>query len=247
MTTEAGPAAAVPPARPGRAWRALLHACEYGEAILVAVLLALYSRAFVVQAFEIPSGSMEETLLVGDHVIVNKFVHAPHRGPWRSLLPYRDVARGEVVVFRSPERPEIDLVKRVVALPGDTLALSGKRLLLGGRPVPEPYARFTDPQVLPASAAVPEPLRGRDQMPERRVPDGSFFAMGDNRDDSRDSRVFGTVPLGLVKGRAVLVYWSRRSAPSPSPDRAGPARRLLHAALHFAERTRWRRTFTFVR
>jgi len=109
----------------------LLTACAYAEAILVAVLLALFARAYLFEAFEIPSGSMERTLLVGDHIVVDKAAYAPHRGPWRFLLPYREVSPGDVVVFRSPEEPGKDLIKRAIGLPDDTIRLTGDREVMG--------------------------------------------------------------------------------------------------------------------
>lgn len=238
------PAPPVPARRRRRALAALLSACEYLEAILVAVLLAVFTRAFVFQAFEIPSGSMEETLLVGDHVLVNKFVHARSSGPWRALLPYAEVETGEVIVFRSPERPDLDLVKRVVGRPGDTLRIEGKSLIRNGRKAEEPWALFREPP--PPGPWLAAPERPREGMPERRVPDGSLFVMGDNRDDSRDSRFWGPVPRGLVRGRTVLVYWSRRAEPGGAPRTTGLSR-LLDAALDFPRRTRWSRSFRLVR
>lgn len=222
-----------------------MSACEYAEAILVAVLLAVFTRAFVFQAFEIPSGSMEETLLVGDHVLVNKFVHAKATGPWRALLPYEDVERDEVIVFRSPERPELDLVKRVVGAPSDTLRIDGRRLTRNGRPAEEPWAVYRDRH--PEGAGAPASVPGRAGMPERRVPAGSFFVMGDNRDDSRDSRFWGPVPREMVRGRTVLVYWSREERRVGGPPRASGLSGLLDAALDFPRRTRWRRSFRLVR
>lgn len=238
------PAPPVPAKRRRRVPRALLSACEYLEAILVAVLLAVFTRAFVFQAFEIPSGSMEETLLVGDHVLVNKFVHARATGPWRAILPYAEVETGEVIVFRSPERPDLDLVKRVVGRSGDTLRIEGRSLIRNGRKVEEPWALFRDPP--PPGPWLAAPERPREGMPERRVPAGSVFVMGDNRDDSRDSRTWGPVPQSLVRGRTVLVYWSRAEPGGGPPRTAGPSRHL-DAALDFLSRTRWSRSFRLVR
>lgn len=219
---------------------------EYVEAVLVAVLLALFAKAYVVEAFLIPSPSMEGTLLVGDHVVVNKFVYGSHRGPWARLLPHADVARGDVIVFRYPPDPSRDFVKRVVALPGQEVAVDRKRLLVDGAAPVEPYVRHVDPAVL-TGPDVPVSLARRDEMPPLRVPDQTFFAMGDNRDDSQDSRFWGPVPLALVKGRAVLVYWSVDRSGLPESGRGAAVRAFLETALHFWDRTRWRRTLTAVR
>ncbi|MEO6325328.1 MAG: signal peptidase I, partial [Thermoanaerobaculia bacterium] len=188
---------------------------EYVEAILVAVLFALFVKAFVFEAFQIPSASMEDNLLVGDHVLVNKFAYAPHRGPWARLLPYRDVQRRDVFVFRYPEDPARDFIKRVAAVPGDTVALVRKQLVVNGRAVPEPEVIHRDAAVYENAPEVPESLRRRDELPPFVVPPDSYFALGDNRDGSLDSRFWGTVPAGHVRGRAVLVYWSYDAGASP--------------------------------
>ncbi len=220
---------------------------EYAEAVLVAVLLALFFKTFVFEAFRIPSASMEDNLLVGDHILVNRFVYGPHRGPWARFLPHRDLSRGDVVVFRYPPDPSRDFVKRAVALPGDTVSIESKRLFVNGVLQVEPYVIHRDPRVL-TGAGVPPSLAPRDVFGPFAVPPGSFFALGDNRDDSQDSRFWGPVPEGLVVGRAVLVYWSYdEAAASAFAGRGAVLRRLLDTALHFFGRTRWKRSFHLVR
>jgi signal peptidase I len=220
---------------------------EYAEAILVAVLFALFAKTFVFEAFEIPSASMEPTLLVGDHVVVNKFLYGQATGPWRFLLPHRGVRRGDVVVFRAPHDPRIDLVKRAVAVPADRVSMKAKELSLDDAPVREPYVVHRDPDVFSSDA--PAALRARDEMGPLTIPDGAFLALGDNRDNSRDSRFFGAVPLRLVKGRTLFVYWSveSRAETAGFRGRGAAVRRLLDTALHFFDRTRWRRSFRPVR
>lgn len=212
---------------------------EYLEAVLVAAIFALFSKAFLFEGFEIPSSSMEPNLLVGDHIFVNKFVHAPHRGPWAKVLPYRDVASGEVVVFRAPREPERDLVKRAIALGGDGIAMQGKRVFLNGRPLDEPYTVFRDPETYDL----------RDTMETVTVAEGQLFALGDNRDRSQDSRYWGTAPLDLVRGRALLVYWSYDPGRPPRvfSGRGAGLRRFVDTAIHFFERTRWDRTLHAIR
>ena len=222
------------------------HFREYAEAVLVAVLLALFAKAWAFEAFEIPSGSMEPGLLVGDHVLVDKLAYAPHEGPWRALLPYREVSRGDVFVFRGTKEPGKDFIKRAVAVGSDTVALERKALLVNGVAVAEPYAVHTDPRVL-TGPGVPEVLRGRDELAPQRIPEGNVFALGDNRDDSQDSRFVGPVPLSSVKGRALLVYWSYDAAGATFSGRGASLRKAVATALHFFGRTRWSRSFRVVR
>ena len=178
---------------------------EYFESILVAVVLALFVRTFVFQAFKIPTGSMKPNLLVGDHLIVNKFIFAPTASAIeRALLPMREIRRGDIIVFKFPEEPERDFIKRVIGLPGDTLELKNQTVHVNGQPLKEDYAHYLFP---PA-------VDGQDSYDIRRkygpvtVPEGHYFMMGDNRDDSQDSRFWGFLPQSYVKGRALFIYWS---------------------------------------
>ncbi len=220
----------------------------YAEAMLAAVLVALFFRTWVVEAFRIPSGSMEPGLLPGDHIIVDKFLYGASAGPWGRLLPRREPARGDVIVFRSPAEPSRDLVKRFVGLPGETVEITAKLLVVEGAVPKEPYAVHRDPDTLPKSPDVPKLLATRDHYGPRTLGAGEYLALGDNRDDSADSRVFGPVPRSHLRGRAVLVYWSFDEGAAGSVQGRGAAlRRLLDNALHFFERTRWGRTGLAVR
>jgi signal peptidase I len=193
---------------------------EYFESLVVAVILALFVRTFGFQAFKIPTGSMEPNLLVGDHLLVNKFIFSPAASAIeRALLPTRPVERGEVLVFKYPEDPERDFIKRVIGLPGETLELRNQVIYVNGAPLLEPYAHYQ----LPASGNA----GGEDGDVRRRygpvtVPAGHYFMMGDNRDDSQDSRYWGFLPATFVKGRALFIYWSFGG---PGGTRWG---RLLH-------------------
>lgn len=215
---------------------------EYGEVVLVAVVFALFVRTFLVQAFVVPTPSMENTVLVGDHLVVNKFIYAPHvRAPWTVLLPYRDVRRGDVFVFKFPEDPHRDFIKRVVALPGDMLEIRDKRVFVNGEEADEPRSLHAERRIWPNDPQLPESLRRRDQLPSVRIPADTFFAMGDNRDSSYDSRFWGPVPTANLKGRALFVYWSL-APPIPS----GPSG-LGSAVAGLFRRTRWARSFVAVR
>jgi signal peptidase I len=199
---------------------------EYFESILVAVVLALFVRTFVFQAFKIPTGSMKPNLLVGDHLLVNKFIFAPTAfGLERALLPMRPIERGDIVVFKYPEEPERDFIKRVIGLPGDTLELQNQTILINGQPLNEPYAHYLFP---PAAEGQLEGDLRRKYGPVT-VPDGHYFMMGDNRDDSQDSRFWGFLPQRYVKGRALFIYWSFDTPEDGSPGGFAPRwGRLCH-------------------
>jgi signal peptidase I len=176
---------------------------EYFESLVVAGILALFVRTFDFQAFKIPSGSMEPNLLIGDHLLVNKMVFGPTGSSLeRMVMPVRSVVRGDVLVFKYPEEPSRDFIKRVVGLPGETLELKGTQVYINGQPLSEPYALY---QRLP-DLLLPGDVR-RAYGPVT-IPEGHYFMMGDNRDDSQDSRYWGFLPAGHIKGRALFVYWS---------------------------------------
>ena len=181
---------------------------EYFETIVVAVILALFMRTFVVQAFKIPTGSMEPNLLIGDHLLVNKFVFAPTlSGAERAVLPSADIRRGDIVVFKYPEDPERDFIKRVIGLPGESIELRDRRILVNGRAIEEPYAHYLPrPQGFTGGDAASDDVRVR--YGPVVVPAGSVFVMGDNRDNSQDSRYWGFLPKDNIKGKALMIYWS---------------------------------------
>jgi signal peptidase I len=201
---------------------------DVADVVLVALLLALFARTFVVQAFRIPTGSMEPNLRVGDHLLVNKFVYGGAATSLeRALLPLREPGAGDVAVFRFPRDPGQDFVKRIVGVPGSELSLRRRVLRRDGLTVPEPYAHHSDARDYPDTASLPEFYRRRDNLAPLVVPAGSYFVLGDNRDVSEDSRFWGLVPRHYLKGRALLVYWSRprrQAAPSPAPDDGAPPR-----------------------
>src|SRR5712691_3663562 len=220
---------------------------EYYEALLIAVIFVNFARIFVFQAFKIPTGSMEDNLKVGDHIVVNKFIYGPVSPPWEKLLPLRQIRQGDIIVFRYPLQPDTDFVKRVIGMPGDTLEIRNKVVSINGKALDEPYVIHEDNQVFPAQPALPEPYRSRDQFGPYTVPDGQYFAMGDNRDRSSDSRYWGTVPRSHIKGRAFMVYWSFKGTPPPQDsDVSARVKELAGVVIHFFTRTRWDRTFFVV-
>lgn len=176
---------------------------EYFEAICIAILLALFIRTFVVQAFKIPSGSMLPTLLIGDHLLVNKFIYGirvPFTG--QILIPIKSPKQGDVVVFRFPKDRTIDYIKRVIGTPGDTIEIKDKKVFINGEPVEDPHAQFSSSAVLSAKASP------RDNLGPIVVPEQRIFVMGDNRDNSYDSRFWGFVEQRDILGKAFILYWS---------------------------------------
>jgi len=177
---------------------------EMFESICVAVILAFFVRTFVVQAFKIPSGSMEPNLLIGDHLLVNKFVAAPTLTKAEdTLLPIEAIHRGDVIVFKHPKMPERDLIKRTIGLPGETIELRERRVYINGKPIDEPYAHF-----LFKDTADVAPADVRRNFGPVTVPAGQYFMMGDNRDNSEDSRYWGFLPREYIKGKALFLYVS---------------------------------------
>jgi signal peptidase I len=179
---------------------------EYGEAIIIAVLLALVIRTLVVQAFTIPSGSMMDTLLVGDYILVNKFLYGPEL-PFtdRHMPGLRDPQRGDIIVFKYPQDEKRDFIKRIVAGPGETVQVRGSQVFVNGQPLRETYVKGAE-SPLPATG---QPYCGYAYGCEPTlVPPESYFVMGDNRDNSQDSRYWGFVKRDKIKGKAFLIYWS---------------------------------------
>jgi signal peptidase I len=182
---------------------------EYFESICVAVILALFVRTFVVQAFKIPTGSMENNLLIGDHLLVNKFVFAPTlTRTEETLLPIDPIRRGDILVFKYPEDPERDFIKRVIGLPGETIELRDKKVYVDGSPLDEPYVHFLFPLDSGSGDTGEASFDLRRSYGPAKVPEGQFFMMGDNRDNSQDSRYWGFLPREYVKGKALFVYFS---------------------------------------
>ena len=210
---------------------------EYFEAILIAAIFLRFTNVFVVQTFYIPSGSMEDTLLIGDHLFVNRFIYGPAATELeRELLPLREVERGDIVIFRSKTDKGMDIVKRAIGVPGDTVQVERGELYLNGKDVAdESYAIHKRPD---------PPFAPRDWFGPVTVPERRYFFMGDNRDESLDSRFWGFLPAHLVKGRALFIYWSNGNQP---PEGTNPIAGLLRTALGFFSNTRWERSFRLIR
>jgi signal peptidase I len=220
---------------------------DYFETIVTCVIFVLFARTFVFQQSKIPTGSMIPTLLIGDYIMVNKFVYArPTTGVpilaalERALFPMREVRRGDIIVFKFPEEPEKDYIKRVVGLPGETVEIRDRQVYIDGRPLDESYKVHRNPHVLNSD---------QDNYRPTRVPETAYFCMGDNRDNSRDSRSWGFVPRDFVKGRAFMIWWSYdedRDAYLKTSvwDRI---QGMWSKASHFLTKTRWERSFRIIR
>ena len=220
---------------------------EYFESICVAVILALFIRTFVFQAFKIPTGSMENNLLIGDHLIVNKMLYSPApSGLESAVAPIRHVRRHEVVVFKFPDDPKRDFIKRVIGLPGERVKIENKQVYIDDVLLEEPYVFFQDDAGGPPLGFNSDSMR--DSMAEIIVPEGHYFMMGDNRDNSHDSRYWGTLDGDLLKGRALVIYWSYKSDRDAYTKQGWQnVKEVLSVIPYFFTNTRWDRFFHLVR
>jgi signal peptidase I len=224
---------------------------EYFEALLIAGIFLGFSNTFVVKTFYIPSGSMKETLLIGDHLFVNRLLFGPSVTEWeQKLLPEREVKRGDVVIFRAPENPTTDLVKRCIGLPGDVIEVKAKQLWVNGELAKDDdFTQHTDPRTFPDLRILSRQQRLRDNFGPFTVPEGHYFFLGDNRDESYDSRFWGAVPRHYLKGRALMIYWSY-GGETPDGTWSGWGQKLGQVGrtlLGFPTKTRWSRSFHVIR
>lgn len=237
---------------------------EFLASLAAVLVTGLFIITFIVQAFEIPSSSMEDTLLIGDHVFVNRVQFAPRTRLVYPVVPYREIRRGDIVVFLSPAQPGLYVVKRIIGVPGDRIHLRDGAVYRNGEKLDEPYVlhksgdynpyRDNFPAVPPADynnvtaewrLVLPQRIRGEDLV----VPPDSYFGMGDNRDVSLDSRYWGFIPRENVIGRPMFVYWSFET-PRDQYEHTAISERLgflAHVVFHFFDETRWRRTLRVVR
>ncbi|HYK48844.1 MAG TPA: signal peptidase I [Terriglobales bacterium] len=233
------------------------------QSIAGTVVIAVFVVTFIIQAFTIPSESMEKTLLIGDYLLVDKFCYGDS-GFWNHVLPYSRIRRGDIVVFHYPVNPAQHFVKRVVGVPGDRVRLLNKRVFVNGTLMEEPFVQYTGhyrepylddfPQTDAPVAEVTAPwwrqMRKLVEDKQLIIPEDSYFVLGDNRDDSKDSRYWGFVPRENIIGRPLLIYWSAANISNDltgSPTAGDRLYHLAYAVTHVFQITRWERTFRMVR
>jgi signal peptidase I len=230
------------------------------QSLLGTVVIAIFVITFIVQAFQIPSESMENTLLVGDYLLVNKLCYGG-RGPGEHVMPYQKIARGDIIVFHYPVDPQQHFVKRVIGVPGDHLRMVNKKVFINGKPIEEPYVRFLEPpnnmfrDNFPRLDIAARGLGGDWWLEMKKlvvddqliIPEGHYFVMGDNRDNSEDSRYWGFVPRENIIGRPLVIYWSVREWDrNPSTSVMGRLYHVAYAITHIFQITRWNRTLRLV-
>jgi len=230
------------------------------QSLLGTVVVAIFVITFIVQAFQIPSESMENTLLVGDYLLVNKLCYGG-RNFGQDFMPYQKIQRGDIIVFHYPVDPQEHFVKRVIGVPGDRLRLVNKKVFINGKPIDEPYVHYLEPannlfrDNFPRVDVPVFNMEGKWWLQMRKlvedgeliVPEGHYFVMGDNRDDSQDSRYWGFVPRENIIGRPLVIYWSVRDWDrNPAASLSGRLQHLGYAITHIFQITRWNRTLRLV-
>lgn len=233
---------------------------DYFESLVVTVILALFGTTFVIQAFKIPSSSMEDSLLIGDHLMVDKLAYAPPTRWMAGVLPYHDIRRGDIVVFKYPINPATHFVKRVIGLPGDRIRIVRRQVIVNGRMLDEGYKVHKTGTIEDYRDNFPGPLLGpvlpqwAEDLPSHVkdgwlvVPEGHYFVMGDNRDFSSDSRYWGWVPRENILGKPLVIYWSLEST-SKDYQSTGVVDRVVgvfEILIDFPRRTRWSRMFRII-
>ncbi len=266
------PPVAVPPIEPAVSTAPMVEQRRTGAASFTAdlivsmqslmgtVVIAIFVITFIVQAFQIPSESMQNTLLVGDYLLVNKLCYGGS-GLGDHVLPYQKISRKDIIVFHYPVDPQQHFVKRVIGLPGDRLKMVNKKVFINGKPLDEPYVRFLEPpnnlfrDDFPRVDVPVFNMEGKWWLQMRKlvedgeliVPEGHYFVMGDNRDDSQDSRYWGFVPQENIIGRPLVIYWSVQDWDrNPSSSLSGRLQHLAYAVTHIFQITRWNRTLRLV-
>lgn len=223
---------------------------EWLESLVFSLIFVFFFTSFIAQATQVPTESMKPTILVGDHFFLDKFAFPANYPDFMSrILPARSVSRGDIVAFKSPENPKVPFIKRVIGLPGDVLEIRDKVVYINNRKLDEPYKYFIDPNVYERGSGIPHDYLVRDNYGPVRIPPDCYFMMGDNRDNSNDSRYWGFVKSKYIIGKPLFIYWSYEADPyDPRPKSVIEyAKEYGSVALNFFTRTRWSRTGKILR
>ena len=230
-----------PPSQP----RVKSAAREWLESLVFSLIFVFFFTNFIAQATQVPTESMKPTILVGDHFFLDKFAFpANYPEMMLRMLPTRTISRGDIVAFKSPENPRIPFIKRVIGLPGETLEIRDKRVYIGGVELKESYKHFIDSNVYERNSGIPSDYTVRDNFGPITIPPDSYFMMGDNRDNSNDSRYWGVVSGKNVIGKPLFIYWSYEAPPyDPRPKSIMEhVQDYASVVAHFVTKTRWSRT-----
>jgi signal peptidase I len=221
---------------------------DYFVTLVVSVLFALFVTTFVAHPMSVPTPSMDPTILVGDRLIVDKFTLRPEANGWKdALFLHRKIRRGDIIVFKFPKDPTVPYVKRLIGLPGDTLQVINKVVHINGKPLDEPYKRHIDPNIYSSPDGSYHEAYRRDNYGPIKIPEKCYFMMGDNRDNSEDSRFWGFVPENLILGRPLFIFWSYDDDPYRQLSAGETAGLYLKRIVNFFNKTRWSRTAHIVR
>jgi signal peptidase I len=223
---------------------------EYFELLVETAIYVFFVITFIAQSFLIPTSSMEDTLLVGDHLFVNKFIYGDTYFSWeKKILPIKDVDRKDIVVFRFPEDPQKDFVKRVIGKSGERISIRDKKLFINEKPLKENYVYHKDPTIYTKDNTFIMDYIKRDNYVINYIPKGYFFVMGDNRDNSYDSRYWGPLKKSYIKGRPWIVYWSYKAEKGQYlvKGAGNQIKNMINSLLHIFTKTRWKRTLKLIR
>ncbi|MGH9425334.1 MAG: signal peptidase I [Terriglobia bacterium] len=218
---------------------------EWLESLVFSLIFVFFFTNFIAQATQVPTESMKPTILVGDHFFLDKFAFPANYPQFMNkVLPTREIRRGDIVAFKSPGDPKVPFIKRVVGLPGETLEIRDKAVYINGKELEESYKHFIDPNIYERGSGIPSDYIARDNFGPKVIPPSSYFMMGDNRDNSNDSRFWGVVDGKMVIGKPLFIYWSYDAPPYDPRSKTllEHAQGYLSVALNFFSKTRWGRT-----
>ena len=223
---------------------------EWLESLVFSLIFVFFFTNFIAQATQVPTESMKPTILVGDHFFLDKFAFPANYPQFMNkVLPTREIARGDIVAFKSPGDPKVPFIKRVIGLPGETLEIRDKTVYINGRELEESYKHFIDPNIYERGSGIPSDYIARDNFGPKVIPPNSYFMMGDNRDNSNDSRFWGVVDGKMVIGKPLFIYWSYDAPPYDPRSKSilEHAKDYLSVAVNFFSKTRWGRTGKILR